>query len=557
MLTPVFKVTQTDEFVIVTIEAPHVRSPDVDFYVAGNLFKFTVHPYFLRLCFPGHLVEDEERSKCVHDISTGTFEVRSLARTPSLAVSALTRCAAHTPHQQPTRPAVAITPQPAARAAHGPRTPQRSAAAPAQRRSLPATAAPSSPAHSRARIHGAAWLAPQVHVPKADPGEVFEGLDLLTVLLSRKHAAVKAPLIEVIGGAAAGDAQASVLGVADDDVDWEEFFEEEQVLPAPELGPELAGAGIALTNKVHYGFDGKYEGLLGKMLREIPDCIEIVDPEGTAVGDRDAARVAAEEARFKAEHYAHYAADFEDPTYIRMHQAFAPLWAEWAAPGPAPGPVVFSAKDQDDLRDLPRKEYIVSDTKGLLIGLIDVVFAWAYDHRTTEGEHTVESAWTITSLASSLSFLVQHRTVWRCVVAGARRCLCYPLYRHWDLVQQTLEDTKAIFRMGRRAVLRCLLDVRRVLKFSEAKYLLNDIFITDYCVWIQSVPDMHIEALARKLETITLEKEDIGLPLLAVEEIVSAEADEGGADGELDSDDQTDSDGSEEVRPPHVMNGGM
>ena len=37
---------------------------------------------------------------------------------------------------------------------------------------------------------------------------------------------------------------------------------------------------------------------------------------------------------------------------------------------------------------------------------------------------------------------VQHRTVWKCLVANARRQLSYPLYRHWDLVRQTLEDTK-------------------------------------------------------------------------------------------------------------------
>lgn len=30
--------------VIVAIEAPHVRSPEVDFYVQGDDFKFSVHP---------------------------------------------------------------------------------------------------------------------------------------------------------------------------------------------------------------------------------------------------------------------------------------------------------------------------------------------------------------------------------------------------------------------------------------------------------------------------------------------------------------------------------
>ena len=41
--------------------------------------------------------------------------------------------------------------------------------------------------------------------------------------------------------------------------------------------------------------------------------------------------------------------------------------------------------------------------------------------------------------------------------------------------------------LGCRQVLKCLLDVQEMMKFSDLYYIHNDLFINDYCVWIQSV----------------------------------------------------------------------
>ena len=40
-----------------------------------------------------------------------------------------------------------------------------------------------------------------------------------------------------------------------------------------------------------------------------------------------------------------------------------------------------------------------------LCGLVDILFAYCYDTRTTDGEHNVESAWTIIRLSSTFSWL--------------------------------------------------------------------------------------------------------------------------------------------------------
>lgn len=38
---------------------------------------------------------------------------------------------------------------------------------------------------------------------------------------------------------------------------------------------------------------------------------------------------------------------------------------------------------------------------------------------------------------------------------------------------------------GKASVLKCLLDVHKVFRGNEPAYILNDLYVTDYCVWIQ------------------------------------------------------------------------
>jgi protein SHQ1 len=127
--------------------------------------------------------------------------------------------------------------------------------------------------------------------------------------------------------------------------------------------------------------------------------------------------------------------------------------------------------------------------------LVDIVFAWAYDHRTTYGEHTIESAWTVGTISATLAFLTEQESVRKCVVGSFRRALCYPLVRSWEVLQLVLQDVKAIFAMGKRALLRCLLDCHTIFQKDEVKYLLNEIYITDYCVRCTSIPPLILTAI--------------------------------------------------------------
>lgn len=60
-------------------------------------------------------------------------------------------------------------------------------------------------------------------------------------------------------------------------------------------------------------------------------------------------------------------------------------------------------------RRLANREYLIPagglEERKVLLGLADVLFAYAYDHRTTGGEPTVESGWTVAVLSPLLSWL--------------------------------------------------------------------------------------------------------------------------------------------------------
>lgn len=75
MLTPVFELSQDDDFVVVIIKTPYVKISDVDFCINGTEFKFYVKPYFLRLNLAGELTEDG-RESATYDVDKGTFSVK-------------------------------------------------------------------------------------------------------------------------------------------------------------------------------------------------------------------------------------------------------------------------------------------------------------------------------------------------------------------------------------------------------------------------------------------------------------------------------------------------
>lgn len=69
--------------------------------------------------------------------------------------------------------------------------------------------------------------------------------------------------------------------------------------------------------------------------------------------------------------------------------------------------VKLTKQEQESLRKLGNKEFLLSkeDITSAWLSLVDIVYAFCYNHRTTQGDNTVESAWTVNKLSATLSWL--------------------------------------------------------------------------------------------------------------------------------------------------------
>ncbi|CAB4041768.1 Hypothetical predicted protein, partial [Paramuricea clavata] len=74
MLTPAFELSQDEKFVYVYIKTPYIKIHDVEYFIEEHHFKFFVKPYFLRLNFPGKIIENGDESAS-YDVDKGLFTI--------------------------------------------------------------------------------------------------------------------------------------------------------------------------------------------------------------------------------------------------------------------------------------------------------------------------------------------------------------------------------------------------------------------------------------------------------------------------------------------------
>lgn len=357
-----------------------------------------------------------------------------------------------------------------------------------------------------------------VRVAKEKKGEQFEGLDMLTKLLTPKIPVCRSGEIEVVSSASeqpcdinsngrdkvkADDDEADDEAEADDDESEFDWFFEQKVNESPCL---------LLNSGPSYGFANRKSNVLKELMTGLPELLDLKDPDHVPASERRTLREQQEREEFNCEHYL---ADLFDDEIIT--DVVSPDFPELT--GTAGEQTAFNEAEKEKLLQLPRREYIIDDSelKATYLGLVDLVFAYAYNFRFSKGEVNVESDWTICKLSATLSWLDSFENIQDVVVSCARRSLCFPLYRSWKLFTRVLSDVKTIFRMGRSQVLKCLLGIHKVLMESEIRYPLNDLYIVDYCVWLQSADSNKIESLGKALDEVKLSKADLGLRLEEME----------------------------------------
>ncbi|KFQ30103.1 Protein SHQ1 [Merops nubicus] len=323
-----------------------------------------------------------------------------------------------------------------------------------------------------------------IRLPKEIPGQYFEGLDMLTSLLAPKKSRSAKPLVEEIGMTTKSSASAELSEEDEEEFDWE-----------IEQTPYREGPENTLTPQHPYGFGNLRSGVFQRLQDELSDVIDVKDPDQTPADERRRRRLAAEAAKFDPDHYLRGLGGDEAvqhvlkyrPWWVDAHKKMVDLQGESHQERATQTAVVFSEEEREQMRKFTNKSYLLDKRSRhhVYLGLIDILLAYCYETRVNEGEKNVESSWNIRKLSATLCWLESFTSIHDVLVSFGRRVLCYPLHRHFGLVTRAFNDTVMILQLGKAAVLKCLLDIHRIFMENDPAYILNDLFITDYCIWIQ------------------------------------------------------------------------
>ncbi|CAH1111620.1 unnamed protein product [Psylliodes chrysocephalus] len=251
---------------------------------------------------------------------------------------------------------------------------------------------------------------------------------------------------------------------------------------------------------------------------EFNDVFEI-DPNEVNLKDRKKLRVQFEQGKFDM---GHYLADFiENEEILSLLEEKSP-WEDLADVD-----ITFSDKELDFIKDLPNIEYKLSDLqiKYVFNGLIDILFSYCYDARTTSFETSSESGWTIVKLSATLCWLDVFETPKEALISAFRRSVTYPLYRNFDLSTKILQDLKNLLKLNEMYIIKCLIQIYYIFLGGDCcRYILNNLFIKDFIIYIMNWERSKWREFLEDVLSLEIKKEDLGLNLAEIEQGFSLES---------------------------------
>lgn len=376
----------------------------------------------------------------------------------------------------------------------------------------------------------------KIKIPKLTKGQFFPDLDLTTKLLARtanvteEDKEVKKPMIEEM------DVNNNINHDVEHVMDEGEKFNWE--ISQTEAKDELVNGDVSLTN-IKYGFNNQYESIVNVSMSNGNDINELGDPETTPVNDRILERLIKENIKFDPEYYASdyileaYPMEDDDKSYKSMLEWKNPAtrqflsWYKKQQSLPEAEkqqimPVEFTKDEQEKMINLPRKSYIIEDTykPQLLMLILSLLFSYHFDLRENDGEHTIESAWTIGKITPQFAFLDsqivignQDNLIKSTIITGIRRALSYPYHRNYKVCIKAWEDVYYNLRGGKRFIVQSLLKLKELFRFHDVYYIYDKIWLEDLCTWVISdnLSEGTIRNLAHDLNKVytNLQKTDI------------------------------------------------
>ena len=362
-------------------------------------------------------------------------------------------------------------------------------------------------------------------VPKLNVGQFFPELDMFTKLLSLRTKEDKLtnknllPSIEVLSS------EYSNSDICDDT----NLKEEESLLTCIE--------NLSLLSKPLYGFDLKYNGIFENLREVFYDLIELPYPDSTPIEKRKNLRIESENELFDVERYLadlyHIKDDYiynESINYIPYWSKYWEIWKSGSKEKSESDIEWFTPKEIEIMQQkLPRREYLVDKNNyhAILLGLVDILFSYCYDHRFNQGDKNVESAHNISRLSALLSWLEHYQgsdSIQSVIKNNVRRSLIYPYIRNYKFACKILVDVSKLVILGKKSILKALINIHSIFESSETHYILNKIYLDDYCCWIQQINEETLINFGKayNLEKSKLNKSVLGLSLDDIEKCSDA-----------------------------------
>lgn len=433
-ITPRFKLSQTETQITIIVHIPHIRvsASTLDIVVDGCDFHFHSSPYLLYLSFPGELVDDVETCR----EAKATYD-------PSNQNGLLT-----------------------------------------------------------------------ISIYKKEEG-IWKDLDLLGNLVGKSTFATSNDDIRK------QENKIQVISSTDDTTCSQEESNSEQ------QDATFFPGDIHSCLKPHYGFLNMHHSVFTAYAREglSHDMLEIPNPDEMPVDERREQRLNTERMKFDPDRYLgdfdlSYDSDDEaadmifieamkmEPHWNRLSSvhdltnAFEKLDTKETEKVMGTQEVSHDFFNEEEKMQLVENKAVIpplsqiskEQKESLLLSLLDIMYAYAYDHRTTIGDATCESSWTLVMLSPTLSWLEFYTPPYDDILSilrwSIRRALIYPYLRNFHFVANVLvKDLQHIFAGGKRVILRCLLHIQKILDKSEFHYLFNKLYICPYIIWIQRMDD--------------------------------------------------------------------
>jgi protein SHQ1 len=324
-----------------------------------------------------------------------------------------------------------------------------------------------------------------VEVKKKNFEEVFEDLDMITKLMKVRPVTElnRPPGIDVLHSE-----------------NFTDFTDQDE--------EQLLSSGQQILNCC-YGFNNQYHFVFNNLSEFTYEIFENYNVYHLSSVERRSARIQTENATFDPYRYLGDFVSGEEDTLYHPFLNYNPFWAtlwEQSRGGKEVVNVEYSEEERDIMTNkLKNKEFLIENPNKLLLCLVDILFAYCYEIRLTNGETTVESSCNIIKLSGCFSWLDSYDccgdTIDTVLRLSMRRLVSYPYLRHWKLGRKVLADIAKILFLGKRCLLKCYLHLYHLIEHTESYYLLNTIFVHDYCVWLQDVSEITIRTFAKVYNT--------------------------------------------------------